>query len=73
MVIATGRAIYTLAPTTTTKKGGLQVKEVNCSADSVSLEMRGNIGTQEQSTSCLQDVAMLALSDPVLGVSPRTG
>ena len=35
--------------------------------------MRGNIGTQEKSTSCLQDVAMLALSDPVLGVSPRTG
>ena len=74
MIIARGRAIETLAQTTIAKKGrGLQVKKIDCSADSVSPKVRRNIGTQEKGTSHLQDVAMLALSDPVLGVSPRTG
>ena len=74
MIIARRRAMKTLARATITKKGGgLQVKEINCSADGVSPKIRWNIGTQEKSTSCLQDVAMLALSNPILGVCPRTG
>ena len=64
----------TLARTTIAKKGReLQVKEIYGSANSVSSKVRRDIGTQEKGTSCLQDVAMLALSYLVLGVSPRTG
>ena len=74
MIIARGRTMETLTRTTIAKKGrGLQVKEINCSADGVSPKVRGNIGTQAKSTSCLQNVAMLALSNPILGVCPRTG
>ena len=74
MIIARGRAMKTLTRTTITKEGGgLQVKKINCSADSISPEVRRNVCTQEKSASCLQDVAMLALSYPVLGMSPRTG
>jgi len=71
MIIARWRAMKALTWTTIMKKGGwLQVKEINCSADGVSPEVRGNISTEEKSTSCLQDVAMLALSYPVLRMSP---
>jgi len=74
MVIARGRAMKTLTRATIAKKGrGLQVKEIDCSADGVSPKVRRNISTQKKSSSGLQDMTMLALSDPVLGVSPRTG
>ena len=63
----------TLTRAAITKKGrGLQVKKINYSADSVSPKVRRNIGTQEKSTSRLQNVTVLALSDPVLRMSPGT-
>ena len=46
MIIARGRAMETLARTTIVKKGGgLQVKEIDCSANGVMPKMRRNIGT----------------------------
>ena len=64
----------TLARATITKKGGgLQVKEINGSADSVSLEVRRDKSTQKKGTSRLQDAAMLTLNHPALGVNPGTG
>ena len=46
MIIARGSAMETLTRTTITKEGGgLQVKEINCSADGVSPEVRGDIST----------------------------
>ena len=64
----------TLAQTTTAKKGrGLQVKKINYSANSISPKVRWNIGTQEKSTGRLQNVTVLALSYPILGMGPRTG
>ena len=35
--------------------------------------MRRNVGTQKKSTGRLQNVTVLALSNPVLGMGPRTG
>ena len=35
--------------------------------------MRGNIGTKKKSAGCLEDVAVLAFSYPILGMRPRTG
>ena len=67
MIIARRRPMKTLARTPIAKKGRrLQVKEIDCSANGISPKMR-------KGTSRLQDVAMLALSNPILGVSPRTG
>ena len=51
----------------------MQVKKINGSADSINPKMRWNIGTQKKSTSRLQNVTVLALSDPVLGMGPRIG
>ena len=74
MVITRGSVIETLTQATTAKNGGgLQVKKINCSANGVSPKVRRDIRTQEKGTSRLQNVVMLALSNPVLGVSPRTG
>ena len=74
MVIARGRAMETLARTMIMKRGRRpQVKEIDCNANGVSLKMRRDIGTQEKSTSCLQNVAMLVLSNPILEVCPKTG
>ena len=45
MIIARGRVMETLDRTTITKKGrGLQVKEIDCSANGVSPKMRRDIG-----------------------------
>ena len=55
------------------ERRGLQVKEINCSADSVSPKVRRNVCTQQKSTCRLQDVTVLVLSNPILGVGPRTG
>ena len=64
----------TLTRAAITKEGGwLQVKKIHCDADSVSPKVRRNIGTQKESTSRLQNVTVLALSDPILGMGPRTG
>ena len=54
MVIARGKAMETLARATIAKKRrGLQIKEIDCSADGVSPKVRRNMGTQEKSPSCL--------------------
>ena len=46
MIIARGRAIETLARTTIAKKGGgLQVKEIDCSANGVRSKIRRDIGS----------------------------
>ena len=74
MVIARGSVIETLARATTAKKGGgLQVKKINCSANGVGPKVRWDIRIQEKSTSRLQNVVMLVLSDPILSMSPRIG
>ena len=57
----------------TKKRRWLQVKKINCSTDSISPKVRRNICTQKKSTSRLQNVTVLALSDPILGMSPMTG
>ena len=57
----------------TKERRWLQVKKMNRSTDSISPKVGRNMGTQKESTSRLQNVTMLALSDPVLGMSPRTG
>ena len=73
-MIITRSAIETLTRAAITKEGRwLQVKKINCSADSISPKVRGNIGTQKKSTSRLQNVTVLALSNPILGMGPRTG
>ena len=51
----------------------LKVDEINSSADSISPEVRGNRRPKKKGTSRLQDMTMLALSNPVLRMSPRTG
>ena len=59
--------------TVTQKDRGLQVNKINCSTNGISPKMRWNRGTEEKSTSRLKNVTMLALSYPVLDMSPRTG
>ena len=64
----------TLTRSVIMKEGGwLQVKKIHCDADSVSPKVRRNIGTQKESTSHLPNVSVLVLSNPVLGMGPRTG
>ena len=57
----------------TKERRGLQIKEINCSTDSVSPKVTRDMGSQKKSTSRLQYVTVLALSNPVLGMGPRTG
>ena len=74
MIVAGRGAMKTLTGATITKtRRWLEVDEINSSADSISPEVGWKRGTKKQSTSRLQDVTVLALSNPVLRVSPRTG
>ena len=64
----------TLTRAAITKEGGwLPVKKIHCGAGSVSPKVRRNIGTQKESMNRLQNVMVFALSDPVLGMGPKTG
>ena len=56
----------------TEERRGLQVKKINRSADSVSPKVR-DICAQQKTACRLQDVTVLALSNPVLGMGPKTG
>ena len=74
MIVVRRSAMKTLTRATIMKtRGRLQVNKINCSADSVNPEVRWKKSAKKKSTSHLQDVTVLALSNPVLRMSPRTG
>ena len=74
MIVAGRGAMKTLTRATITKtRRRLKVDEINSSADSISPEMRWDGRPKKKGTSRLQDMTMLALSNPVLRMSPRTG
>ena len=73
MIVAGRGAMKTLTRATIAKtRGRLEVDEINNSADSISPEVRWKGGPKKKSASRLQDVTVLALSNPVLRMSPRT-
>ena len=54
-------------------RGRLEVDEVSSSADRNSPKVRRNGSSKKESTCRFQEMTVLAFSDPILRMSPRTG
>jgi hypothetical protein len=74
MIIGRRAAEETLIGSATLKRGGgLAVYEENSRGDSLSPEMRSKGRGDQESTSSLKNVSMLALRNTILSMSTRTG
>ena len=72
MAIGRRGAKKTLIRSATLKRSGLAIYEENSRRNYLSPEMRSKCRRDQESTSSLKSVAMLALSNTILSISTRT-